>query len=147
MVFRRQVTNQCSLDWGVIDLALYKEAFMGQAQLILRCHFCLADSHDTRERTLDQRKGTYQRGLHNLLPTRLYGSRSLCKSANCLTNQGAMLGDTGSAVTPTCALIVIVALIQQRSAQVAMDVHRPQRRVGLEERCTQPEWDCLHSFG
>ena len=58
-----------------------------------------------------------------------------------------MLADTGSAVTPTCALIVVVALIQQQSAPVAMDIHRPQRRVGLEERCTQPEWDCLHSFG
>ena len=49
MAFRRQAANQRSLDWGVIDSALYNEAFTGRAQLIPRCRFCLADTHDSRE--------------------------------------------------------------------------------------------------
>ena len=47
MAFRCKAANQRSMDWGVIDLALYNEAFTGQARLILSCRFCLADSHDT----------------------------------------------------------------------------------------------------
>ena len=49
MAYRRQAANQHSLDWGIIDSALYNEAFMGRARLISRCRFCLADSHDSRE--------------------------------------------------------------------------------------------------
>ena len=48
MEFRRQAANHRSLDWGVIDTALYNEAFTGRARLIPRCRFCLADSHDSR---------------------------------------------------------------------------------------------------
>ena len=51
MAFQRQAANQCSLDWGVIDSALYNEAFTGRARLIPRCRFCLADSHNSRECT------------------------------------------------------------------------------------------------
>ena len=51
MAFRRQAANQRSLDWGVIDSALYNEAFTGRARLIPRCRFCLADTHDSRECT------------------------------------------------------------------------------------------------
>ena len=49
--FRRQAANQHSMAWGVIDSALYNEAFTGRARLIPRCRFCLADSHDARECT------------------------------------------------------------------------------------------------
>ena len=49
MAYRRQAANQRSLDWGIIDSALYNEAFMGQARLISRYRFCLADSHNSRE--------------------------------------------------------------------------------------------------
>ena len=49
MAYRRQAANQRSLDWGIIDSALYNEAFTGRARLISRCRFCLADSHDSRE--------------------------------------------------------------------------------------------------
>lgn len=37
MAFRCQAANERSLDWGLIDSALYNEAFTGQARLILRC--------------------------------------------------------------------------------------------------------------
>jgi len=51
MEFRHQAANHRSLDWGVIDMALYNEAFTGRARLIPRCRFCLADSHNSRECT------------------------------------------------------------------------------------------------
>ena len=86
--------NQCSLDWGVIDSVLYSEAFTDRAVLIPRCHFCLADSHDTRESvSLDLRRGTHQSRLHTLLHICLHGSKDLCKFANCSTNQEVMLVD------------------------------------------------------
>ena len=80
----------------MIDLALYSEAFTSQAQLSPRCHFCLADSHDTRESvSLDLRRGTHQSGLHTLLHTllhiRLHRSKNLYKFANYSTNQEVML--------------------------------------------------------
>ena len=37
------------LDWGVVDPVLYNEAFTGRAKIILRCRYCLVDSHDTKE--------------------------------------------------------------------------------------------------
>ena len=49
MAYRRQAANQRSLDWGIIDTALYNEAFTGRAKLIPRCRYCLADSHESRE--------------------------------------------------------------------------------------------------
>ena len=48
MAFRRKAANLRSLDWGVI------EAFTGQTRLILKCRFCLADTHDTKECTFAQ---------------------------------------------------------------------------------------------
>lgn len=45
MSFRRQAANRGSLDWGVVDAALYNEAFAGRAKLIPRCRYCLADTH------------------------------------------------------------------------------------------------------
>ena len=64
MAFSHQVANQCSLDWGVIDSALYNEAFTGQVRLIPRCRFCLADSHYSRECTF----GPEERYLPALAP-------------------------------------------------------------------------------
>ena len=86
----------------MIDSALYSEASRvgldSFQDVISRCHFCLADSHDTRESVpLDLRRGTHQSGLHTLLHTllrtHLHGSKDLCKFANCLTNQEVMLVD------------------------------------------------------
>ena len=33
----------------LIDTALYNEAFTGRARAIPRCHFCLADSHESKD--------------------------------------------------------------------------------------------------
>ena len=49
MAFRRQVANSGSLDWGVVDAALYSEAFAGRAKQIPRCRYCLADTHPSPE--------------------------------------------------------------------------------------------------
>ena len=49
MAYRRQAANQRSLDWATIDTTLYNEAFTGRARAIPRCHFCLADSHESRD--------------------------------------------------------------------------------------------------
>ena len=45
MAYRRQAANVGSLDWGVVDAALYSEAFAGRAKAIPRCRYCLADTH------------------------------------------------------------------------------------------------------
>ena len=45
MAFRRQAANRGSLDWGVVDAALFSEAFAGRAKAIPRCRYCLADTH------------------------------------------------------------------------------------------------------
>ena len=45
VAFRRQAANRGSLDWGVIDPALYNEAFAGRAKVIPRCRYCLGDTH------------------------------------------------------------------------------------------------------
>ena len=49
MAYRRQAANQGSLDWGVVDAALYSEVFAGRAKLIPRCRYCLADTHSSQE--------------------------------------------------------------------------------------------------
>ena len=49
MAYRRQAANQRYLDWATIDTALYNEAFTGRARAIPRCHFCLADSHESKD--------------------------------------------------------------------------------------------------
>ena len=49
MAYRRQAANRGSLDWGVVDPALYNEAFAGRAKLIPRCRYCLADTHSSQE--------------------------------------------------------------------------------------------------
>ncbi len=59
MAYRRQAANHKSLDWAVIDPALYNEAFTGRAKTIPRCRCCLADSHESRECAFapEERKG------------------------------------------------------------------------------------------
>ncbi len=49
MAYRRQAANQRSLDLGVIDTALYNEAFTGRAKIIPRCRYCLDDTHESKE--------------------------------------------------------------------------------------------------
>ena len=41
MAYRRQAANRGSLDWGVVDTALYNEAFAGRAKIMCRCRYCL----------------------------------------------------------------------------------------------------------
>ena len=47
MAFRHQAAKRGSLDWGIVDAALYNEAFTGQAKQIPRCRYCLADTQNT----------------------------------------------------------------------------------------------------
>lgn len=49
MAYRRQAANQGSLDWGVVDPALYSKAFAGRAKLTRQCRYCLADTHSSQE--------------------------------------------------------------------------------------------------
>ena len=49
IAYRRQAANIGSLDWGVVDAALYSEAFVGRAKAIPRCRYCLADTHASPE--------------------------------------------------------------------------------------------------
>ena len=49
MAYHRQAANRGSLDWGVVDAALYSEAFAGRAKVIPRCRYCLADTHTSSE--------------------------------------------------------------------------------------------------
>lgn len=49
MTYRRQAANRGSLDWGIVDAALYNEAFAGRAKLMSRCRYCLADTHPSQE--------------------------------------------------------------------------------------------------
>ena len=44
-VSQAQAASQRSLDWANENSALYNEAFVGQAKLIVRCHHCLSDNH------------------------------------------------------------------------------------------------------
>ena len=49
MAFRRQSANRGSLDWGIVDAALYNGAFAGRAKQIPRCRYCLEDTHSSRK--------------------------------------------------------------------------------------------------
>ena len=49
MAYHRQAANRGSLDWGLVDPALYNEAFAGRAKLVRRCRYCLVDSHPSQE--------------------------------------------------------------------------------------------------
>ena len=49
MMYRRQATNRGSLNWGVVDMALYNEAFVGWTKTILRGWYCLVDTHTSLE--------------------------------------------------------------------------------------------------
>jgi hypothetical protein len=49
MAYRRQAANRGSLDWGIVDAALYNEAFAAREKQIPRCQYCLADTHSSRE--------------------------------------------------------------------------------------------------
>ena len=70
MAYRRQAANRGSLDWGVVDAALYSEAFAGRAKWIPRCRYCLADTHSSQEcahapgeATIERADGRPLRGL------------------------------------------------------------------------------------
>ena len=47
--YRRQAANRHSLDWAIIDPTIYNEAFTGRAQLLPRCRYCLAETHEARD--------------------------------------------------------------------------------------------------
>ena len=49
MAYRRQAAYLGSLDWGLVDPALYNEAFAGRAKLVPRCRYCLAETHSSQE--------------------------------------------------------------------------------------------------
>ena len=49
MAYRRQAANRGSLDWGVVDAALYNEAFAGWAKLMTRCRYCLSNTHPSQD--------------------------------------------------------------------------------------------------
>ena len=49
MAYRRQAANRGSLDWGIVDAALFNEAFAGRAKQIPRCRYCLSDTHSSPE--------------------------------------------------------------------------------------------------
>lgn len=49
MAFCHQAANRGSLDWGVVDTALYNEASAGRAKVIPRCRYCLTDTHSSQE--------------------------------------------------------------------------------------------------
>ena len=114
MAFRRQAANLRSLDWGVIDSALYNEAFTGRARLILRCRFCLADTHDTKECTFapEERQSPVWAAYSSAREQR---SVQICQ----------LFVDTGIAAMPICAPSVGRALIQQQSVQVTTGAHHP----------------------
>ena len=39
------MANRGSLDWELVDMALYDEAFTSKAKTIMWCSFCLSDTH------------------------------------------------------------------------------------------------------
>ena len=45
MSFRRAAANKGSLDWGIPDPGRFNDAFVGRAKTVLRCSFCLSDTH------------------------------------------------------------------------------------------------------
>ena len=47
--FRRRAGNCGSLEWGIIDPALYNETFTGRARNIKRCNYCVVDTHSIDE--------------------------------------------------------------------------------------------------
>ena len=52
MAYRCQAANRGSLDWGIVgivDPALYNEAFAGRAKLVPCCRYCLVDTHPSPE--------------------------------------------------------------------------------------------------
>jgi hypothetical protein len=74
MAFRRQAANRGSLDWGVVDDALYSEAFAGRAKVIPCCRYCLADTHASPECPHSPADtSTENRPLRGPLPTRHQG--------------------------------------------------------------------------
>ena len=46
-VYRRQALARRSLEWAQEDSALYNEAFVGHAKVIVRCRHCLSEYHAT----------------------------------------------------------------------------------------------------
>lgn len=73
MAYRQQAANRGSLDWAVVDAALYNEAFAGQARSMLCCKFCLADTHASQKCPCTTgghqdtgRTGQFPTGLPNL---------------------------------------------------------------------------------
>ena len=49
MAFHRQAANRGSLDRGIVDAALYSEAFAGRAKVFPCCRYCLTDTHASPE--------------------------------------------------------------------------------------------------
>ena len=49
MSYRRAAANKQSLDWVVPDPGRFSDAFVGRAKVILRCTYCLSDTHTADE--------------------------------------------------------------------------------------------------
>ena len=49
MAYCCQAANRGSLDWGVVNAALYSEAFASQTKQIPHCRYCLVDTHSSPE--------------------------------------------------------------------------------------------------
>lgn len=70
MAYRRQAANQRSLDWGVVDSALYSEAFTGRTRSIPRCQYCCLDTHKSQDCAFAPPRTTGKENPSRLLPHR-----------------------------------------------------------------------------
>ena len=49
MCFRGKAALSKSLEWGVIDVTLYKKTFTGRAKALARCCYCSSDIHTSQD--------------------------------------------------------------------------------------------------
>ena len=99
MAYRRQAANHGSLDWAMVDAALYNKAFAGRARSMPRCKYCLADTHPSQEcvhapvessgRQMGESRARRPYAQHlssSVLPTgsvEIYPTGSRCRFPNC----------------------------------------------------------------
>ena len=115
MAFRRQAANRGSLDWGVVDAALFSEAFAGRVKAIPRCRYCLADTHVSHDCPTPRWKGRdraiRRRAAWDARPSVLQGRHRLTarrarawKSVACSTPPAGQGAGSRNAVMHTSAL-------------------------------------------
>lgn len=51
MAYRCQAAARHSLDWAIVDTALYSEAFTGRAKMMPHCIYCVEGTHDSKHCT------------------------------------------------------------------------------------------------